>query len=220
MSRFTRNEFSDSTKSTIGVEFATRSIEVEGKVIKAQVWDTAGQERYRAITSAYYRGAVGALLCYDISCSKTLDNIQLWLTELRENASENIVIMLVGNKSDLQHLREVRVFFSIFFSLFFPSFFYYYYYYFFFPNPIPIPRFPLRKLVNLRRKMVSALLKLLPLTPPMLTQLFKTLLLVSFLFLSYSSSSICLFLNIFLFHSFLFHSSLFTPFFTSSPLSL
>ena len=65
LSRFTRNEFNLESKSTIGVEFATRSIQVDGKTIKAQIWDTAGQERYRAITSAYYRGAVGALLVYD-----------------------------------------------------------------------------------------------------------------------------------------------------------
>eukprot|EP00009_Paramoeba_aestuarina_P006541 CAMPEP_0201507236 /NCGR_PEP_ID=MMETSP0161_2-20130828/957_1 /ASSEMBLY_ACC=CAM_ASM_000251 /TAXON_ID=180227 /ORGANISM="Neoparamoeba aestuarina, Strain SoJaBio B1-5/56/2" /LENGTH=213 /DNA_ID=CAMNT_0047901543 /DNA_START=550 /DNA_END=1191 /DNA_ORIENTATION=- len=107
LSRFTRNEFSLETKSTIGVEFATRSIQVDSKTIKAQIWDTAGQERYRAITSAYYRGAVGALLCYDIAKSVTYKNVERWLTELRENAAENIVIMLVGNKSDLKHLREV-----------------------------------------------------------------------------------------------------------------
>ena len=107
LSRFTRNEFSLETKSTIGVEFATRSIQVDGKTIKAQIWDTAGQERYRAITSAYYRGAVGALLVFDIAKSVTYKNVERWLTELRENAAENIVIMLVGNKSDLKHLREV-----------------------------------------------------------------------------------------------------------------
>ncbi|KAK8514101.1 hypothetical protein V6N12_008818 [Hibiscus sabdariffa] len=67
LSRFTRNEFSLESKSTIGVEFATRSLNVDGKVIKAQIWDTAGQERYRAITSAYYRGAVGALLVLSYS---------------------------------------------------------------------------------------------------------------------------------------------------------
>jgi small GTP-binding protein len=107
LSRFTRNEFNLETKSTIGVEFATRSIRTEGKTIKAQIWDTAGQERYRAITSAYYRGAVGALLVYDISKHSTFKNVSRWLTELRENADRNIVIMLVGNKSDLRHLREV-----------------------------------------------------------------------------------------------------------------
>jgi Ras-related protein Rab-11A len=107
LSRFTRNEFNLDSKSTIGVEFATRSIQVDTKTIKAQIWDTAGQERYRAITSAYYRGAVGALLVYDISKHQTYDNVTRWLKELRDHADSNIVIMLVGNKSDLRHLRAV-----------------------------------------------------------------------------------------------------------------
>eukprot|EP00012_Vannella_robusta_P009819 CAMPEP_0206191448 /NCGR_PEP_ID=MMETSP0166-20121206/5373_1 /ASSEMBLY_ACC=CAM_ASM_000260 /TAXON_ID=95228 /ORGANISM="Vannella robusta, Strain DIVA3 518/3/11/1/6" /LENGTH=216 /DNA_ID=CAMNT_0053607763 /DNA_START=44 /DNA_END=694 /DNA_ORIENTATION=+ len=107
LSRFTRNEFNLESKSTIGVEFATRSIPVDSKTIKAQIWDTAGQERYRAITSAYYRGAVGALLVYDISKQVTFENVERWLNELRDHADSNIVIMLVGNKSDLKHLRAV-----------------------------------------------------------------------------------------------------------------
>jgi Ras-related protein Rab-11A len=107
LSRFTRNEFCLESKSTIGVEFATRSIQVDGKTIKAQIWDTAGQERYRAITSAYYRGAVGALLVYDITKHVTYENVERWLKELRDHADSNIVIMLVGNKSDLKHLRGV-----------------------------------------------------------------------------------------------------------------
>jgi Ras-related protein Rab-11A len=107
LSRFTRNEFNLDSKSTIGVEFATRSIQVDSKTIKAQIWDTAGQERYRAITSAYYRGAVGALLVYDISKHQTYENVTRWLKELRDHADSSIVIMLVGNKSDLRHLRAV-----------------------------------------------------------------------------------------------------------------
>lgn len=108
LSRFTRNEFCSESKSTIGVEFATRCIELEGKTVKAQIWDTAGQERYRAITSAYYRGAVGALLVYDITKSESYDNVQKWLKELRDHADSNIVITLVGNKTDLKHLRSVQ----------------------------------------------------------------------------------------------------------------
>lgn len=108
LSRFTRNEFNLESKSTIGVEFATKSIQAEGKTIKAQIWDTAGQERYRAITSAYYRGAVGALLVYDISKHSTFENVERWLKELRDHAESNIVVMLVGNKSDLRHLRAVE----------------------------------------------------------------------------------------------------------------
>eukprot|EP00301_Raphidiophrys_heterophryoidea_P022083 c6327_g1_i1.p1 GENE.c6327_g1_i1~~c6327_g1_i1.p1 ORF type:complete len:246 (-),score=38.43 c6327_g1_i1:464-1117(-) len=107
LSRFTRNEFTLESKSTIGVEFATRSIQTEGKTIKAQIWDTAGQERYRAITSAYYRGAVGALLVYDIAKHASFENVERWLKELRDHANQNIVVMLVGNKSDLRHLRAV-----------------------------------------------------------------------------------------------------------------
>jgi len=67
----------------------------------------AGQERYRAITSAYYRGAVGALLVYDIAKHQTYENVTRWLKELRDHADQNIVIALVGNKSDLKHLRAV-----------------------------------------------------------------------------------------------------------------
>ncbi|XP_056366771.1 ras-related protein Rab-11A-like isoform X1 [Oenanthe melanoleuca] len=107
LSRFTRNEFNLESKSTIGVEFATRSIQVDNKTVKAQIWDTAGQERYRAITSAYYRGAVGALLVYDIAKSLTYESAERWLRELREHAAAGIAVMLVGNKSDLRHLRAV-----------------------------------------------------------------------------------------------------------------
>ncbi|KAM7256739.1 hypothetical protein ACFE04_012480 [Oxalis oulophora] len=129
LSRFTRNEFCLESKSTIGVEFATRTLQsremqwweivvnlgfemlvspdIEGKTVKAQIWDTAGQERYRAITSAYYRGAVGALLVYDITKRQTFENVQRWLRELRDHADSNIVIMMAGNKSDLAHLRAV-----------------------------------------------------------------------------------------------------------------
>lgn len=108
LSRFTKDEFNLESKSTIGVEFATKNIPIDNKVIKAQIWDTAGQERYRAITSAYYRGAVGALLLYDITRQATFANVERWLTELRDHAEANIVIMLVGNKSDLRHKRQVE----------------------------------------------------------------------------------------------------------------
>merc|ERR1740130_569824 len=107
LSRFTRDEFNRESKSTIGVEFATQTIQVEKKMIKAQIWDTAGQERYRAITSAYYRGAVGALLVYDISKRLTFENVERWLKELRTHADPSIVVMLVGNKCDLKHLQAV-----------------------------------------------------------------------------------------------------------------
>ncbi|VVA25520.1 PREDICTED: ras-related [Prunus dulcis] len=107
LSRFTKNEFCFDSKSTIGVEFQTRTVTVKGKLIKAQIWDTAGQERYRAVTSAYYRGALGAMLVYDITKRQTFDHVARWVEELRAHADNSIVIMLVGNKADLGEQRDV-----------------------------------------------------------------------------------------------------------------
>ncbi|AET02012.2 putative small GTPase superfamily, P-loop containing nucleoside triphosphate hydrolase [Medicago truncatula] len=107
LSRFSKNEFCFDSKSTIGVEFQTRTVTINGKVIKAQIWDTAGQERYRAVTSAYYRGALGAMLVYDITKRQSFDHVAKWVEELRAHADNSIVIMLVGNKGDLVDLRMV-----------------------------------------------------------------------------------------------------------------
>ncbi|PIA52060.1 hypothetical protein AQUCO_01000145v1 [Aquilegia coerulea] len=107
LSRFARNEFSLDSKATIGVEFQTRTLVIQHKSVKAQIWDTAGQERYRAVTSAYYRGAVGAMLVYDITKRQSFDHIPRWLEELRSHADKNIVIILIGNKSDLENQRAV-----------------------------------------------------------------------------------------------------------------
>ncbi|KAK1373777.1 Ras-related protein RGP1 [Heracleum sosnowskyi] len=107
LARFARNEFNLDSKATIGVEFQTRTLSIDHKTVKAQIWDTAGQERYRAVTSAYYRGAVGAMLVYDITKRQSFDHVVRWLEELRGHADKNIVIMLVGNKTDLGHLWNV-----------------------------------------------------------------------------------------------------------------
>ncbi|XP_046857520.1 ras-related protein Rab-11B [Xenia sp. Carnegie-2017] len=107
LSRFTRKEFNLESESTIGVEFATRSIQVDNKTIKTQIWDTAERERFRGFNRAYYRGAVGALIVYDIAKHMTYENVERWLKQIRDHADSNIVIMLVGNKSDLRHLRAV-----------------------------------------------------------------------------------------------------------------
>ncbi|KAI3466511.1 hypothetical protein Pfo_023174 [Paulownia fortunei] len=107
LARFARDEFYPNSKSTIGVEFQTQKMNISGKEVKAQIWDTAGQERFRAVTSAYYRGAVGALLVYDISRRQTFESIGRWLNELHTHSDMNVVTILVGNKSDLKDAREV-----------------------------------------------------------------------------------------------------------------
>ncbi|CAN0890850.1 Ras-related protein RABA5a [Linum grandiflorum] len=107
LARFARDEFYPNSKSTIGVEFQTQKMDINGKEVKAQIWDTAGQERFRAVTSAYYRGAVGALVVYDISRRQTFESVGRWLNELQTHSDMNVVTILVGNKSDLKDAREV-----------------------------------------------------------------------------------------------------------------
>jgi len=99
--RFTRNEFIPELKTTIGVEFATRSIKVNGKIIKVQIWDTAGQERYRAITSCFYRGSCGSVIVYDVNNKGSFDCVDRWYDELKEYSPDDVVVMLIGNKTDL-----------------------------------------------------------------------------------------------------------------------
>ncbi|KAB1213391.1 Ras-related protein RABA5d [Morella rubra] len=109
LSRYARNEFNMHSKATIGVEFQTQVLDIDGKEVKAQIWDTAGQERFRAVTSAYYRGAVGALVVYDISRRSTFDSIGRWLDELKTHSDTTVARMLVGNKCDLENIRSVSV---------------------------------------------------------------------------------------------------------------
>ena len=106
--KYLKNQFNENSKTTIGVEFGTKNIIINNKRIKIQIWDTAGQERYRSITSAYYKGAKGALIVYDITRKNTFDNIDKWITDLKLNGDKNICIIILGNKSDLIDKREIN----------------------------------------------------------------------------------------------------------------
>ncbi|KAG9264990.1 ras-related protein Rab-4B [Astyanax mexicanus] len=105
--QFIENKFKQDSNHTIGVEFGSRVVNVGGKTVKLQIWDTAGQERFRSVTRSYYRGAAGALLVYDITSRETYNALTNWLTDARTLASPNIVIILCGNKKDLDADREV-----------------------------------------------------------------------------------------------------------------
>ena len=107
LSRYNNNEFSLATQPTVGVEFGNKVIKKENKSIKLQLWDTAGQERYKAITNAFYKGSKGAFVVYDITRKSTFLNIDNWIGELKTNGSDDILIILVGNKTDLEDKREV-----------------------------------------------------------------------------------------------------------------
>lgn len=106
--QFTDKRFQPVHDLTIGVEFGARMISIDGKQIKLQIWDTAGQEAFRSITRSYYRGAAGALLVYDVTRRDTFNHLTNWLEDARHHSNSNMVIMLIGNKSDLDSRREVR----------------------------------------------------------------------------------------------------------------
>jgi len=103
LSRYVKGTLPTTQAETLGVEFGTRTVELPagGGTAKAQIWDTAGQERYRAVTSAHYRKAAGALLVYDLTRQASFQSCEKWLEELRSSAGPEIVVVLVGNKVDL-----------------------------------------------------------------------------------------------------------------------
>ena len=105
--QFTDKRFQPVHDLTIGVEFGARLINIDHHSIKLQIWDTAGQESFRSITRSYYRDAAGALLVYDITRRESFNHLARWLEEARQNGNPNMTIMLIGNKSDLEHRRAV-----------------------------------------------------------------------------------------------------------------
>ncbi|XP_063146684.1 ras-related protein Rab-8A [Candoia aspera] len=105
--RFSEDAFNATFISTIGIDFKIRTIELDGKKIKLQIWDTAGQERFRTITTAYYRGAMGIMLVYDITNEKSFENIQNWVRNIEEHASPDVEKMILGNKCDMNYKRQV-----------------------------------------------------------------------------------------------------------------
>ena len=100
--RFMNNTFIKDSKATVGVEFMSKTFVVNKKVFKVELWDTARQERYKAITAAYYKGAKGAMVVYDVTSKLTFDHVDKWCNELRMKGSNNINIIMVGNKTDLK----------------------------------------------------------------------------------------------------------------------
>ncbi|KAL6749451.1 Rab8/RabE-family small GTPase [Haematococcus lacustris] len=99
--RFSDDSFTSSFITTIGIDFKIKKLVLDNKLVKMQIWDTAGQERFRTITSAYYRGAMGILLVYDITDEASFNNIRNWMRNIEQHASDTVNKILVGNKSDM-----------------------------------------------------------------------------------------------------------------------
>ena len=107
MKRIMDNEFKQEHQVTIGVEFGSFGLKVDGKIIKLQIWDTAGQESFKSVTRIFYRGAHCVFLTYDVTREDTFVNLSQWLSEVKQHATEDVRVYMVGNKGDLEDQREV-----------------------------------------------------------------------------------------------------------------
>ena len=106
--KYTDKVFNEVYMSTIGLDYRLKALTLKsGKKVKLQIWDTAGQDRFRTITKNYYKGAHGIILIYDVTNTDTYDNVENWISQIKEEASPNVVIYLVGNKVDMEDKRKV-----------------------------------------------------------------------------------------------------------------
>ena len=105
--RYAHGQFKPEYQLTIGVEFGAKNVVIRNKTYRIQIWDTAGQENFRSITRAYYKNSVCALVVYDISSRDSFNNVSTWIEDCRNNSSEKIFMVLIGNKSDLADKRQV-----------------------------------------------------------------------------------------------------------------
>ncbi|XP_063056758.1 RAB3A, member RAS oncogene family, b isoform X2 [Engraulis encrasicolus] len=105
--RYADDSFTPAFVSTVGIDFKVKTIYRNDKRIKLQIWDTAGQERYRTITTAYYRGAMGFILMYDITNDESFNAVQDWSTQIKTYSWDNAQVLLVGNKCDMEDERVV-----------------------------------------------------------------------------------------------------------------
>jgi len=110
INRYVHDTFNEYSNPTVGLDFALKNTMIAGQNVSCQIWDTAGQEKMKAIASAYYKNANGAVLVFDIASKSSFHRLTYWLSELKDNLNENdISVILLGNKADLQDTREVAV---------------------------------------------------------------------------------------------------------------
>ena len=106
--KYTDKTFQDIHMATIGLDYRLKTMKLKsGKNIKLQIWDTAGQDRFRAITKNYYKGSHGIILIYDVTNLQTFENVKTWVSQIREEASNNVVIYIAANKIDMEAERKV-----------------------------------------------------------------------------------------------------------------
>ena len=105
--KFAHNKFTDEYQATIGVEFGAKNIDFNNQIYRIQIWDTAGQENFRSITRAYYKNSVCAMVVYDITSKESFNNVQNWIEDIHEQSPKTVLIILIGNKIDLEEKRKI-----------------------------------------------------------------------------------------------------------------
>ena len=106
--KYVHNKFVNEYQSTVGVEFGAKNIDIEGQTFRIQIWDTTGQENFRCLTRSYFKNSVCAIITYDITNKQSFDNIQEWINEVKNQVSDKVLLVLVGNKIDLENERIVN----------------------------------------------------------------------------------------------------------------
>ncbi|KAI6657813.1 Ras-related protein Rab-10 [Oopsacas minuta] len=107
ISSFSDNSFKIDVLHTVGVDYQSKVVKWKNESIKLQIWDTAGQERFRTLTQGFYRGAAGILVIFDITETRSFDQIPFWVESIHENCPQPPVVFIIGNKIDLTHIRAV-----------------------------------------------------------------------------------------------------------------
>ena len=106
--QYINGKFVEDFKATVGVEFGAKNIEINNRIYRIQVWDTAGQEQFRSIARAYYKNSVCACIVYDITNRNSFNSIQNWIDDCTKQTPKSILLILIGNKNDLNDKREVQ----------------------------------------------------------------------------------------------------------------
>jgi len=106
--RFSDDSFTPTFITTIGIDFKIKTVDINGKRVKLQIWDTAGQERFRTITTAYYRGANGILMVYDVTDEQSFLNIRNWMKSIDQHAADSVKRVLIGNKADMVQEKKIE----------------------------------------------------------------------------------------------------------------
>jgi len=107
ISKYKEDKFDEKGQPSIGVQFIAKNVVIENTTFRLQVWDTAGQETFRSMTRIYYKNSSCAFIVYDITEKESFNHVESWISECKKIAPETVLLVLIGNKSDLNESREV-----------------------------------------------------------------------------------------------------------------